>query len=573
MKKYILLSIAIFLWTFSNAQFYVSVSSNQLNDTVRTCVDTSITFYAYGIYDGDTVPEMNFKWDFDDNTLESDIELDTIEHSFNDQQAYRILVTVWNDTLWGYNIIPVKIGIDPLFDGTKVDIPSEQTGICLGEKVKLIGVTEPDEWEETRQNIVTEVFPQYITDTETYLSALTRRSFNLDDTFELSTDIDKIGVNIEHSNTANVRITLTCPIGKEVVLKDSGGVEKAFGEPIIEPDNYSEGVGYWYYWSNTPTFGTMNTYSGTEDTLPSGFYQSDSLWTKFIGCPLNGDWVLKVTDETADDNDGYLFEWALFFNEDIETDTLKYQNTYFVESWSDGVTNQSEGTSIVEPDDYGEYKYTFTVSDDFGCIHETDVNVTAEKPFFEKDQETMRCGDSVKLEDKTSWAISWKWDFGDESDLGNEEIEYKKYEYQGIYPIEMIVRSESGCKDNFIDSITITPRFDDVEEYNIFTPNGDGVNDVFTFFHSPDEIINAANIENIHGRIFNRYGEIVCSWETPEEAIAGWDGTIKNKGGREAPAGFYYYVLIITTKELDDKSKFTKKEPVGGTIFLYRTKE
>lgn len=580
MRKYIFILLLLFSVGFAKAQFYVAVSSEQFSDTVRTCYDTTITYYAYGIYGEDTIPDMNFKWDFDDGTIETEQNLDTIDYKFLDRQAHRILVTVWNDTLWDYNIIPVKLGLEPDFSNTKADIPEGQNGICLGEDVDLIGAAEPIEWEEERQNQKLEVFPQYLTDVNSYSSYITRRSFDVSTVFEQNTDIDNIGVLIEHSNAENVQIKLTCPTGKEVVLKDTGGIENVLGEPIIEPDNLSEGLGYWYYWSNSPENGTMNTFIGDSDTIPSSSFESDSLWTKFIGCPLNGDWTLSVIDDTEDEHDGYVFGWSLTFNEDIETDLLKYQNIYDLESneclWNGiEVNTTSAGQSSAKPEYYGTFTYDFYIEDDFNCPYKTQVDVLVEEPVFtlDKDPATMVIGDSVLLENVTSWAITWSWDFGDDSDKGTEETEYKKYEYQGKYEIIMTVTSESGCKDRDTNIITITPKPVEVADYNIFTPNGDGINDVFSFFNTPDELIDAANIEDIHGRIYNRNGEVVCKWETAEEAIAGWDGTIKNRGGRNAPAGYYYYVLIITSKEVDEKNNFKKQEPVGGTIYLYRSKD
>lgn len=59
---------------------------------------------------------------------------------------------------------------------------------------------------------------------------------------------------------------------------------------------------------------------------------------------------------------------------------------------------------------------------------------------------------------------------------------------------------------------------------NIFTPNGDGINDVFYF----------GNAENkqLHTKIFNRWGEEVASFKGNE----GWDGG-------ELPDGVYYYLV------------------------------
>jgi gliding motility-associated-like protein len=84
---------------------------------------------------------------------------------------------------------------------------------------------------------------------------------------------------------------------------------------------------------------------------------------------------------------------------------------------------------------------------------------------------------------------------------------------------------------------------------NVFTPNGDNVNDLFSF--------NAQGIKQMAGRIFNRWGKIVYEWEGLQ---AYWDGKINEK---EAPAGTYFYV--VDTTDIFDESKQTK-----GTVTLVR---
>lgn len=557
----------------ANSQFVVSLSSDFLDDTIKICKQNELAFYAFGIYNGDTLSNLNYKWDFDDGYFENGIDVDTIIHEFSVPKLNRVMVTVWNDTLWDYAILPVQLGQPPLFTGTKADLPDGQTGVCNGDNVDLIGVALSNTWTETRQNIRNEVFPMYIDTDHPYSSYITRRSFNIGQTLMNSTDIDSIGVKLEHSNTSNIRISLTCPTGKTVVLKDTGGVEKYFGEPIIEPGDFSEGIEYWYYFTNFPTNGTINTFVGS-DTLPSGTYQSDSSFTKFAGCSLNGDWTILVEDFVEDDNDGYLKEWALFFNNNVETDTIKYYNTYSEGFWGkinedDEVFVTVDNVAEVIPYGYGSHNFTFTIKDNFGCWQDTsDVKVIVEKAAFTNDKpdEMMEIGDSIHVKDSTSWAISWEWDFGDLSNITYENEDYKKYLDSGYYQIILTAFSETGCYDFDTTDIRIYPRNPlSISDYNIFTPNGDGVNDVFTFFVSNDEKITAANIAEINGGVYNRYGEIVCRWNDPEDVLKGWNGT-KNNDGIRVPSGFYYYSFVIKGK--DGK----KYEPFSGIIYLYRPK-
>jgi gliding motility-associated-like protein len=69
---------------------------------------------------------------------------------------------------------------------------------------------------------------------------------------------------------------------------------------------------------------------------------------------------------------------------------------------------------------------------------------------------------------------------------------------------------------------------------NSFTPNGDGLNDVFRVFTSGDEDVLRFSLY-----IYNRWGELVFfSWDVSDS----WDGKFK---GTDCPVGLYNYVLTF----------------------------
>ena len=78
---------------------------------------------------------------------------------------------------------------------------------------------------------------------------------------------------------------------------------------------------------------------------------------------------------------------------------------------------------------------------------------------------------------------------------------------------------------------------DDVIEIpNVFTPNGDGVNDFFNYVQVGD---GEAEIEIISFEIYNRWGQKVYDNTTPD---TGWDGT---HGGKTAVADVYAFVIKL----------------------------
>ncbi len=88
---------------------------------------------------------------------------------------------------------------------------------------------------------------------------------------------------------------------------------------------------------------------------------------------------------------------------------------------------------------------------------------------------------------------------------------------------------------------------------NVFTPNGDGVNDLFFLQRS-------SNLSQITALIYDRWGNKVYEVSSEKGQIE-WDGTTMT--GKEAPTGTYFY--IITAKGFDGKEYDEK-----GTLSLIR---
>ncbi|MEO6759986.1 MAG: gliding motility-associated C-terminal domain-containing protein, partial [Saprospiraceae bacterium] len=73
---------------------------------------------------------------------------------------------------------------------------------------------------------------------------------------------------------------------------------------------------------------------------------------------------------------------------------------------------------------------------------------------------------------------------------------------------------------------------------NVFSPDGDGINDVFQISVGPS--VSEVSVF----RIFDRWGEMVYNWDEPIPAQLwpGWDG---HNGGRKVELGVYVYYLKI----------------------------
>ncbi len=99
----------------------------------------------------------------------------------------------------------------------------------------------------------------------------------------------------------------------------------------------------------------------------------------------------------------------------------------------------------------------------------------------------------------------------------------------------LVAMNKNGCTDTTCKILTI---FEPIAfaNINIFTPNGDGKNDVFTFDYK------AASIADFNCIITNRWGAVVGEITT----INGfWDGT--NQQGNNCSEGVYFYTYTAVT--------------------------
>ncbi|WP_339738033.1 gliding motility-associated C-terminal domain-containing protein [uncultured Sunxiuqinia sp.] len=138
------------------------------------------------------------------------------------------------------------------------------------------------------------------------------------------------------------------------------------------------------------------------------------------------------------------------------------------------------------------------------------------------------------------------------------------YENSGTYQVKLVTAKFSNdlaCRDTFYLPDFIVAQTSLVEVPNVFTPNGDGVNDEF--------IIKYQSVRSINVQIFNRWGKKIHSWENNnvqgfDETVSesAWDGKI---GGRYASPGVYYYV--VQAKGRDDQTR-----NAHGFFHLFREK-
>ncbi|HOH99897.1 MAG TPA: PKD domain-containing protein [Bacteroidales bacterium] len=148
-------------------------------------------------------------------------------------------------------------------------------------------------------------------------------------------------------------------------------------------------------------------------------------------------------------------------------------------------------------------------------------------------------------------AISWFWDFGD-GETSTDKDPTHTYLAPGEYKVFLEVKTKYGCTDtvSYIVKV-IEEMIDSLIFPNVFTPNGDGVNDKFVIDKLEDK--HYLNRELI---VFNRWGKKVYE---ASGYLNQWDGA-------GVPDGTYYFIFRYTYAF---HSEFKPKE-VSGVVTILR---
>lgn len=143
------------------------------------------------------------------------------------------------------------------------------------------------------------------------------------------------------------------------------------------------------------------------------------------------------------------------------------------------------------------------------------------------------------------WQMSADPEFQNIDYRWNErEVEYT-FEEEGTYYVRYIGSNADGTCEVYGETYTISIGASDLRIPNAFTPNGDGVNDVWKVAYR--------SLLDFNCTIFDRYGNKIYHFSDPNQ---GWDGKYK---GKTVGPGVYYYVI-------EAKGSDGKKYKKGGDI-------
>lgn len=206
-------------------------------------------------------------------------------------------------------------------------------------------------------------------------------------------------------------------------------------------------------------------------------------------------------------------------------------------------TITSNGAEITLPhmtDNPGTTIYTLTevIEGIYGCrsSYNLPVSVTVHpKPdprFTFSPDSLMTSQSNAQFHNHTTGGVSYVWEFGDgdSSSLTNPQ---HLYNVEGLdyFEVTLTATSGFGCVES---TALLVPVLREALLYvpNSFTPNGDGLNDIFRAI-----LTEGYDVGSFEMLIFNRWGQVIFESRDPE---SGWDGTYK---GDLVPDGIYTYTI------------------------------
>lgn len=373
------------------------------------CPGDTLTFSCYGYYpDNDYSYHQSdattiFEWSMGGDIMRG-ANMNTVQYAFPPGQGFDVSLTMIDQRSCQAQT-PVAIRIrgsrDPLTNVSLLD------DVCSGTQIPLVVgydssstiVVEPITSTQTSSLSVDSTV--FIPDGPNcsppcYSSSVNFTTFPAGATITRAADILSVCINIEHSYIGDINISLVCPNSRSVLLMpDHNGVNNwAYFGIMYEPDNgclpvdNPQGTGWNYCWSENSAYAQLDglCYNNVGGNLSNvvdssnmythvGYYTPTQSFSNLVGCPLNGLWSIQVCDTWGSDN-GYVFSWELALDPALMPQDWTYEVGIDNINWSgNNIVPTSDSTAVIETETPGDFIYTFTITDDFGCEYSRDMPV------------------------------------------------------------------------------------------------------------------------------------------------------------------------------------------------------
>ena len=252
---------------------------------------------------------------------------------------------------------------------------------------------------------------------------------------------------------------------------------------------------------------------------------------------LEADFIAK---EICLQNPTILLDNTTVFDDQVETCTWFFENGIIL-----------EGDSIsFNFSRVGEHEIGLQVITSKGCSDSISKSIQIKNPLkadFGYTPNTLSTySNEINFYNNTDNSIPLLWDFGD-SNFSYDLSPTHLYDSPGIYNVLMIIEDLNNCTDSITKQIIMYYDFV-LHVPTSFTPNNDGVNDIFL-----PSGFRMNKYQSYALKIYNSWGEKIFESDSMEE---GWDG-------KNAIKGTYNWVIFIR----DELGELRKRY---GTVTLVK---
>jgi gliding motility-associated-like protein len=294
---------------------------------------------------------------------------------------------------------------------------------------------------------------------------------------------------------------------------------------------------YTYSWNNGPTTQTQ-TVTGNITASPMNYTVTAS-----DGCSTNATDIATVTVNPG--SVGVFIGSDTVGCEPLTVTFIAVSNNGVNYTWNfgDGATGVGSPITHTFVND-GSYTVSMNVTTAAGCttlISNTNyivVNPVPDAQFTYNPNPGSAITPTINFNDLSQSNITnWSWNFGDVgSSTNTSSVQNPVHTYPGagIYTTSLVVTNQFGCKDSVAHFVEIK---DDFVFYapNAFTPDGDGLNDIFL----PLGV--GWDIPTFEMYIFDRWGNLIFF---TDDYRKGWDGTA-NHGTEVSQIDVYVWKVYL----------------------------
>ncbi len=343
--------------------------------------------------------------------------------------------------------------------------------------------------------------------------------------------IDSISKKVQLIHPLNAAFTFT----PEILCQDS----------LVTFTNASIGTGLSYKWLFGN--GAVSTVTNVDYTYKkAGIYKVQLISTDFVPCHDTAEGIVQVDSLSAISirvSDTVICRGAYTT---LTGDYTSIGNTGV--TWNFGNDDSIANENPVKQGFDGTGRYTIRATAHFRACKDVSASrsvVVLQAPNLYLGPDTTICPGGVALSlgdyaNANAPGMSWRWSTG-QSTSGITVVS------PGIYYATAYL---NGCMAT--DTIVVANDCY-VNIPNVFSPNGDGMNDYFF----PRQYL-SRGLTQFKMEIYNRWGQLL--FETTNLQGAGWDGKYNNM---EQPVGVYVYLIDATFKD-------GQKEKHRGNVTLLR---